>query len=143
MAKSNADLRHVLQRGKLISLDHEVFTIKHSGDFTATKIPLDVVWPHRDREGVQIKIRRRDADAMINVLHASFRVLGIKSDKSGVKKDVGVQADMYKRRNPVAVKRGSDRPIITIIPQKSEADEKKKIILTKNGEGNHVGVIER
>ena len=35
----NADLRHVLQRGKLISLDHEVFTIKQSGDFTSTKIP--------------------------------------------------------------------------------------------------------
>ena len=138
MAKSNADLRHVLQRGKLISLDHEVFTIKHSGDFTATKIPLDVVWPHRDREGVQIKVRRRDADAMVNVLHAAFRVLGIKSEKSGVKKDVGVQANIYKKRDPVALTRGSNRPMITIIPQKSEAGEKKE----NYSEDNCVGAIE-
>ena len=93
-AKSNADLRHVLQRGKLISLDHEVFTIKQSGDFTSTKIPLDEIWPHQDRDGVQIKIRRRDADHMINLLHASFRVLGIKTDKSGIKKDFGMQVSI-------------------------------------------------
>ena len=59
---------------------------QQSGDFTSTKIPLDEIWPHQDRDGVQIKIRRRDADHMINLLHASFRVLGIKTDKSGIKR---------------------------------------------------------
>jgi hypothetical protein len=93
VAKSNADLRHVLQPGKLISLDHEVFTIDSSGDFTSTKIPLDEKWPHKDRDGVQIKIRRRDADHIINLLHASFRVLGIKTDKSGIKKDFSAQVN--------------------------------------------------
>ena len=82
--KIKSDLRHVLQRGKLISLDHEVFTIKHSGDFTATKIPLDVVWPHRD-EGVQIKIRCRDGDARSMYYMLRFASWN-KIRKSGVKK---------------------------------------------------------
>jgi hypothetical protein len=78
VATSNADLRNVLQRGRLVSLDHEVFTITRDGDFTSTEVPLDAAWPHSDRDDVHIKLRRRDAETMINTLSGSLRILGMK-----------------------------------------------------------------
>ena len=94
VATCHADLRNVLHRGKLVSIDHEIFTIDRGADFTTTEIPLDAPWPHEDREGVQIKLRRRDSDAQINLLSNSLKILGLKLDQHTVQHvEQGTQTD--------------------------------------------------